>query len=349
MIIKNVKNILVIKLRAVGDVLLSTIVLENLRSAFPDARIDFLTEKAGSQIVAGNPFLNDVIILDRPKNLNLSWYGRLKYHVQFLYQIRRRKYDIVFDFFGNPRSAILSVISGAPKRVGYNYRIRQLAYNNVVRTRASHIHEAPWHLDALTALNIPVISKELSFFIDPQSKQFADEFWKEQGLDGKRVLALNFSGGWPAKRWPLERFAELSERIVAKYQTQVLLLWGPGEKDDALRLQALSKVKTMLIPETDLKQLGAILAKTDLMVSTDSGPMHIAAAMSTPCVAIYGPTNYKLQGPYGDIHQIVYKDNLDCLCCNRLDCDTLSCMNALSVDAVFSAVEKCIYKNNLFE
>ena len=77
--------------------------------------------------------------------------------------------------------------------------------------------------------------------------------------------------------------------------------------------------------------------------------MHIAAAMNTPCTAIYGPTNYKLQGPYGDIHQIVYKDKLDCLGCNRLNCDIMTCMNALSVDDVFTAVEKCVKKNSLFE
>jgi len=348
MILKKIKKILVIKLRAIGDVLLSTIVLENLRAAFPDARIDFLTERPGSQIVDGNPFLDHVVVLGHPGKNNNHWHNRLKYHVQFIKQIRNRQYDLVFDFFGNPRSALLTFISGAPIRVGYNYRIRQLAYNRVVKTRASYIHEAPWHLDALTALGIPVNSQKLSFYVNPRSKQFADEFWARENLNGKRVLALNFSGGWPAKRWPLERFAELAERIVNKYQTQIILLWGPGEKDDALKLQSLAKVKTRLIPETNLKQLGALLHKTDLLISTDSGPMHIAAAMFTPCVAIYGPTNYKLQGPYGDIHQIVYKDGLDCLGCNRLDCDILSCMNALPVDAVFAAVEKCVHKNNLF-
>jgi len=349
MTLKKIKKILIIKLRAIGDVLLSTIVLENLSAAFPKANIDFLTEEAGAKIVEGNPLLNEVIVLERTKNRNMTWYNQLKYNFQFINQIHRRKYDLVFDFFGNPRSALLTRISGAPIRVGYNYRIRQLAYTNVITSRASQVHEAPWHLDALTALRIPVISKKLSFFVDTKSKHFAKEFWARENLDGKRVLALNFSGGWPAKRWPMERFAKLAERIVEKYQTQILLLWGPGEKEDALKLQALSNAQTRLIPETDLKQLGALLDKTDLIVTTDSGPMHIAAAMNTPCVAIYGPTNYKLQGPYGNIHQIVFKDKLECLGCNRLDCDHLSCMNDLSVDSVFSAVEKCIHKNNLFK
>ncbi len=338
-------KILVIKLRAIGDVLLSTIVINNLRSAFPEAPIDFLTEKAGSKIVLGNPALNKVHILTKDKNK--SGFGRFLDDVAFIRNIQKEKYDLVFDFFGNPRSAILTLLSHADIRVGYDYRFRQIAYNRVVKSRASEIHEALWHLDALQHLDIPISDKNLNFFIDESSTGFANQFWKQEQFENKPVVGINFSGGWPAKKWPVDRFAQLVDRIKKDYETEVLVFWGPGEKGEALKLAQLTNHKTILIPETDLKQLGAILKKIDMLVTTDSGPMHIAAAVNTPCVAIYGPTNFRLQGPYGTGHEIVYKDKLDCLGCNRLDCEHTTCMNALSVDRVYKSVKDCFVKNGI--
>lgn len=347
--VKKTNRILIIKLRAIGDVILSTIVINNLRSAFPDARIDFLTEDYCSGVIAGNPRIDELLVLHKKSNRSLPWWRRLQKDISFLADVKKRRYDLVFDFFGNPRSALITFISGASRRVGYNYRIRRLAYTTVVASRADQVHEALWHLDALQAVNVPIISQCLDFHIDSSQYLFACEFLKGAQLFGQRLVALNFSGGWPAKRWPLARFAEIAERITEQYKAKVLVLWGPGEKQEAEELQKLSAVPLTLIPEADLQQLGAILTNIQLLVTTDSGPMHLAAAVNTPCVALFGPTNYKLQGPFGDCHEIVAKTDLDCLGCNRLDCDHNSCMNALTVDMVFAAVNRCVTRNNLFK
>ena len=342
----SVKKILIIKLRAIGDVVMSTIVIKNLRALYPMAQIDFLTEKPGAMVVAGIPHLNSVRIL--PRNRKKSSFGRFIDDVRFIREIQKQKYDLVIDYFGNPRSALLTWLSGASFRVGYDYRIRQLAYNHVIKSRASYMHEALWHLDALQYLGIPIVSRQPEFYIGADAEQFAREFWDRESLNGMPVVGINFSGGWPAKRWPLDQFAELINRFAAEYPVRFLVLWGPGEKEDALKLVSMAPEHTLLIPPTDLKQLGAILKRLNMMVTTDSGPMHIAAALQVPCVAIYGPTNYKLQGPFGNIHEIVYKDDLDCLGCNRLDCDHTSCMNALGVDRVYAGVKRCIEKNKVF-
>lgn len=337
-------KILIIKLRAIGDVVLSTIVLENLRKAFLHAEIHFLTEAASKDVVFGSPLLDKVIVLDRKKTFRLKWLSSLR----FLSDIRKTHYDLVFDFFGNPRSALIAWLSGAPKRIGYDYRIRKWAYNIVVRSRADQLHEADWHLDALSVAGIPVVSKKLNFAIGPGDDEFAQKFWQQAGLEGHATIALNFSGGWPAKRWPVERFAELAGRLVEKYRTRIILLWGPGEKPDAENLAAKSSVPVILIPQSNLKQMAAILKKIELLVSTDSGPMHIAAAVGKPCIGIFGPTNHRLQGPYGDIHNVVIKSGLECLGCNRLDCDHVSCMLSLTVDDVMAGVGQCVKKNHLF-
>lgn len=337
---KNIEKILIIKLRAVGDVVLSTIVLENLRDAFPSARIDFLTEDYCKEVVLGNPILNQVVTYDKKYKMGLPPLKRFRENIKFLSNIHNQAYDMVIDFFGNPRSALITWFSGAKMRIGYDFRIRKLAYNKVIISRANDIHEAEWHLDALRAISVPISSKNLNFEVGTGSREFANAFWEEQKLNGANVVAVNFSGGWATKQWHLNKWAKVVNYLIEKQNARVLVLWGPGEKDKALELQKLTKNKSLLIPPTNLKQLAAILKKTKLMVTSDSGPMHIAAAMKTPCVALFGPTNPNLQGPYGNIHTIVRNEDLDCLQCNLTICSHTSCMNHLTAETVITAIEK---------
>ncbi len=339
-----IHRILIIKLRAIGDVVMSTIVIDNLRRAFPHAHLAFLTEAPCAEVVLGHPELQQVLVLERKATAQLRPLARLRANWNFLRSIRRQKFDLVFDFFGNPRSALITRLSGAAWRVGYDYRIRQWFYNVVVPSRAHEIHEAEWHLDALQHLGIPTPSRRLTMAIAQHHRDFAGDFWREAGLLESKVVAVNFSGGWPAKRWPVDRFAALAARLAREYPVKIIVIWGPGEHADALRLQALCPHPLTLIPPTPLKELAAILERVHLLVSTDSGPMHIAAAAGTPCVALFGPTNHRLQGPYGDGHEIVVKEGLDCLGCNRLDCDHAACMQSLTVDEVMAATRRALQR-----
>lgn len=335
---EKINKILLIKLRAIGDVVLSTIVLKNLREYFPDAEIDFLTESYCRDVIQDNNLIDEVITLNKKVMTQLNVFEKISYNVSFLKTILNKEYDLVFDFFGNPRSALLTFISGARYRIGYNYRIRKFAYNTVIKSRAATIHEAEWHLDALKACKIPIVSHKLSFQLTKSDHKFAQDFWQANDLFSKSVFAVNFSGGWMAKRWPLDHFAKLAEELIKAYKATILIIWGPGEEELAMTLQKKINHPILLIPHTNLKQLGAILNKCTMMITTDSGPMHIAAALETPCVAIFGPTNPSLQGPYGTLHRVVRNETLACLGCNRITCDHVSCMKQLSVDHVFQAV-----------
>lgn len=340
-------KILIIKLRAIGDVVLATIVISNLRQAYPHAQIDFLTERLAVEVVEGNPELNQILVLDRKRIQALPAKQQLIENLRFIRRLRNQKYDLVFDFFGNPRSAILTWLSGAKIRVGYNWRGRQLAYNQVVQSRAAIVHEAEFHLDALMAMDIPVQARQLSFPIDEAGSRFANQFIVKNKLNNRLLVGLNCYGGWEAKRWPLENFAALANRFVEKCQAGILLLWGPGEKSYAEKVQEKMKYPALLAPPTSLKQLGALLKQCQLLVSNDSGPMHIAAALGVPTVGIFGPTNFRLQGPYGKKNEVARKETLDCLGCNLLTCDHNSCMQQLSVEDVWEAVSRCMKKNSI--
>lgn len=335
---KPLHKILVIKLRAIGDVILATPVLENLQQAFPSAQIDFLTEKPCASIVEGHPAVHEVLVLDRKQK---------RASRALVQQVRQRRYDVVFDLFGNPRSAVLTWLSGAPMRVGFLFRGRKYAYTLKVEPRGDRVHEVEFNLDALRALQIPIVSRQLHVAVDVESASFAAKFWREHNLEDRLVIGLNASGGWYTKRWPLENFAHLGDRLHRELNAVVLLLWGPGELEDMKTIAQNMQAPYLLAPSTNLKQLAALLSRLTLLVSNDSGPLHLAAAMDTRVVGIYGPTRPELQGPWGDGHETVVKTGLRCLGCNGVTCKivTHDCMQQLGVEVVWQAVRRTLKKH----
>jgi lipopolysaccharide heptosyltransferase II len=332
----TVKKLLVIKLRAIGDVVLSTVVLENLRSAFPSAQIDFLTETSSREVVEGNPNVDNVIVYQAKHDNSI---GLIK-------DIRNRRYDIVFDLFGNPRTAIITLLSGARYRVGYRFTWRQYCYNMVVEPRGGEVHNTEFNLDALGATEVQIVKREIQFPVDAGSERFAEEFLARAGSG--LTVALNPGGGWYTKRWRIPQYAEVGDAIVKEFGATVLLVWGPGEEEHVRELQSKMSHPSILLPPTSLKQLGSILKRCHLMVTNDSGPMHIAAALGTPVVAIYGPTNPKLQGPVGEGHVIVRNERLTCLNCNLTDCPIGNpCMLELSVGEVLDGVRRALARNKI--
>lgn len=341
-----VRRILIIKLRAIGDVIMATPVIENLRAAYPDAEIDFLTERPCYPIVKNHPDLNEVIVFNRSHISNLPWHAGLRENLKFIKRLRANRYDLVFDLFGNPRSALLALATGAPVRVGFEFRGRKYAYNKVISPRGDQVHEVLFNLDALGGLGLPIETTRLYYEIDDISAAFAESFWSENRIVGQTVVGINASGGWYTKRWPLKSFAQLADTLADESRCKILLFWGPGEKPDAEQIAAQMQHDALLIPATDLGKLAALLVRVDMLVSNDSGPMHLAAAVGTPVVGIYGPTVPELQGPWGEQHAIVQKNGLACLGCNGVTCkiQTHDCMEKLEVRSVLETARPVLQR-----
>lgn len=334
----DVKKVLVIKLRAIGDVLLSTVVLRNLRHHFPNAQIDFLTEPPSREVLEGNPSIDNVLIFDRKSDSTVS----------FLSRLRKSKYDLVIDLFGNPRSALMTYLTGASYRVGFSFRGRRYAYNILVQPRGGMVHNTEFNLDALRALGVEIVDREIPFYISAADEEYISRFLSGSGLEDQTLVALNPSGTWYTKRWGLRKFAELGDELARNYRARIILLWGPGEIGDVRRIRDLMTQPPFIQPPTTLKQLGALLKRCALVVSNDSGPMHLAAVLGVPVLGIYGPTNPYNQGPIGEKNSWVRHDGLECLGCNLTVCPIGHlCMERLSVDAVLNAVEKLMVKNNI--
>ncbi|MGQ9854568.1 MAG: glycosyltransferase family 9 protein, partial [Candidatus Oleimicrobiaceae bacterium] len=292
------------------------------------------TEPASRQVLEGNPDVSEVLLHD-PR-------APLSKQVDLVRRIRARSYELVIDLFGNPRSAWLTWLSGARTRVGFGFRFRKMAYNVRVAPRGHMVHEVEFNLDALRAMGVAVGTPRVYFPVPVDAKRYVDDFLASMGLSDALLVGLNNSGGWPAKRWVPEKAAELARRLVEHEQAAVIVLWGPGEEHQMRQLATMAGRGTLLAPPTDLHQLAALLARLRLLVTTDSAPMHIAAAVGTHAVALFGPTNPLLQGPYGPGHVVVRNERLSCLGCNRTRCDDGRCMSELEAETVYAACRKAL-------
>jgi len=326
-----IRRLLVIKLRAVGDVVLSTIVLKNLREAFPHAAVEYLTEKGGGGILRGNPFIDRCLVYDRQV---MSGAGLIR-------EVRKGSYDLVIDLFGNPRTALLTLLSGARYRVGFRFRGRKYAYNMLVEPRGATVHNTQFNLDALDRIGVPIVDRSLHIVPSADDEGRMEKFWRAAVPVNTATVALHSGGGWGTKRWSEERFGAVADELHRKHGAAILLPWGPGEEQGVEHIRASMKTTPIIPPATTLLELAALLRRCSLMVTNDSGPMHIAAAMGTPVVGIFGPTNPRLQGPYGDRTTTVRNETLDCLGCNLVECPIGNpCMKDLDVHTVLDAISR---------
>lgn len=335
---REAQRILVIKLRAIGDVILSTIVTKNLRLAYPHARIHYLTETPSLEVLKGNPFIDDVIAYDR----------RTMGGLDLIRTVRRGRYDLVIDLFGNPRTALVTSLSGARQRVGFRFRGRAYAYNVLAEPRGDSVHNTQFNLDALAALGVAIQDRRIYFSFDDEDERYVESFLPPGFEPGSFIVCINSGGGWYTKRWGLDRFAALADRLAQEFNARIVLPWGPGQMPDAEGIRKSMHRDAFIPPATTLRQLGALLKRCSIVVTNDSGPMHIAAAVGTPVLGIYGPTDPLLQGPYGANHVVVRNEGLDCLGCNLTACPIgHPCMLGLSVETVLDGVRQLLVKNRM--
>jgi len=336
-IFSPISSILLIKPRAIGDVLLSTPVIRNLKEYVPDAPIDFLTEQFAADVLIGNRHVREVITFNKKNDSTLS----------VIQKVREKRYDVVIDLFGNPRTALITRFSGAPHRIGFPFRGRAYAYNHHVTARGGEVHNVDFNLDVLRHFGIPINNSDPEFPISNVHREFVNTWLADKGISGKTFIGINPSGGWYTKKWHLESYAQLADRIAATKEHTILLFWGPGEKEEVKKVQSMMQSESVVLPKTSLKEMGAFLERCLCVISNDSGPMHIAASLGVPTLGIFGPTNPHLQGPYGERNLWVRNETLDCLECNLTECPIGNvCMSDLSVETVFEAFQKLQKKNS---
>jgi len=332
----KVSKILVIKPGAIGDVLLCTPVLENLRKNFPEAEINFLTQSYCREVLTGNPFINRILTYDIA-NGDSSWC--------LIKNINKQKYDLIIDLFGNPRTAIIVFNSDAKYKVGFRFKWRALAYNIKVSSRGGEVHNIEFNLDALRALGLELHTSKPLFVYNVIHKEYAENFFNSVDFNARPVIGFNPSGTWPTKVWYADKWIELGKKLNKDYN--ILLFWGnEKEKENAEYIKNGIGGNTILIPQTDLKYMAALINKCKVFVTNDTGPMHIAWVTGANTAAIFGPTNSKLQGPLSKNSIIIQNESLSCLGCNLTEISTSlnghKCMKELEPAYVYDKLMEFI-------
>jgi len=333
------RKILVIKLRYLGDVLLSTPVVASLRAAFPGAFLSMLVNAGTEAMIAENPHLDEVLVVVRsPSPLR---------QLRFALMLRRRHFDVVIDLTDGDRAAILSRVTGAVIRVGFNREglWRGRLYTHVVPLQQQPIPILRQNLMALDTLGIPVVESTPLLRVRPDDEAAAGAALDEMSIGlGEPFVAVHPGARWWFKSWPSERFASLIDYMQEKLGMKAVLLGGHQEREIAEAiLEQLGSARRSLVGRLGILELAALLRRATLFVGNDNGPMHIAAAMGTAVVGLFGPTDPRVWGPAGQGHAILYK-GIDCRPCFPGGCrrGQENCMRRIELDDVIPLVEKLL-------
>lgn len=296
--LNGVPRILIIRLSAIGDVVRVLPALHALRDLHPHAQIDWAVEPKSAGILEGHPALDRVLVFPRPDD---AWSAATAF-LRFCREIRRSRYDVVFDFHGIAKSGLIMGASLARKRVAFARPRSQegsaLFASQRVRLPAARMNRIEENLELVKAFGARRLNLEVEIEIPDAVQDEVDEYLTDKFHGGKRLVVLHAPVDRAEKQWPLTHFAGLADLLLADGRFEVLLTWAPGQRGVAEKVQALARRNPEIAPETPtLKHLAALLLRCDLFVGGDTGPMHIASAVNTPVVGLFGGTDPRMHSP----------------------------------------------------
>lgn len=326
------RRILLIQLRAIGDVILTTPALRVLKRHFPDAAVDFVANPGPAEVLAGNPYVDDVIVYPY-KATNALGLGK------FCLSLFGKRYDVVVDYLGTSATALMSFLSRAPLRIGYDLRFRRYAYTQLGQNYRGDIYNALTKFALLKPLGIEEEESDAEIFVSPEAAVWAQQLFETNGWMQETVVVLAPAAKRPARRWLPDRFASVARWLLEKGH-RVILVWGPGERAYVDGVANLVGSPVVVSPPTTLMQLAALLQRCRLLVCNCGGAKHVAVAVGTPTLTIHGPTDPRVWTPPHDSRHAYVRAELDCLDCGKRQCDPLLCMEAVTTDQVIRKIEE---------
>jgi len=341
-------RVLLVRLGALGDIVHAIPVAAALRRAFPSARIDWLVGAKHRDILDLVPVIDRRLVWPGAGFPTLGRRGaEPSPTIVAIRELRRARYDVAIDLQGLLKSAILARASGAGRVVGFaspylRERLARPFYTDAFDPGCGGIydpretrHVVQINLGLLEPLGLTVVRPEF-----PIERVDSDVAKRIADRTGGRYALLNPGAAWPNKRWPPRRFGAVAAALRARHDLASVVTWGPGEQAIAEETVAASNGAASLTPPTSIADLVALARGATLMISGDTGPTHIATALGTPIVGIYGPTRPSRNGPWSPADAVVSRDNV-CECHHLRRCRrTMMCLSDIGVDEVLSAVER---------
>lgn len=333
--------ILIVQLRRLGDVLMTTPAIRALREAFPSAKIDFLTERPSQQLLENNPHISRVIAIPSKRSFSQN--------ATLVRELRSQKYDWVIDFNGLPSSAILSWLTGANTRLGINHRGRGLLYSHRIPFPNAK-YSAQNKLEMLRALDVASPNIALEFFVSQSDSKWASTVLNSLHIsDSDFLVTISPVSRQPYKVWPAQNFAIVADHLVEKFGAKILFVFGPGEEffvEDVKKHMKTSALPTNY-PMPSLAQTKALFERAKLHIGNDNGPAHFAISANIPVITIFGEPRAENWSPTNNQKVVALEHDPGCKSnCVYPRCQ-LECLTSTSPQIVCSAADKLIAQEKL--
>jgi lipopolysaccharide heptosyltransferase I len=305
-----------VKLSALGDVVHALPVASAVKHAWPAARVTWVIERRVADVLSGHAAVDAVVEVDTRGWRRARRAGEVAQALRQMGALRRRlralDADVALDLQSLLKSAVLTLATRAPRRIGFTARCSREPLSALFLTdRVTPSPDARHVVDQYLALLAPLgvrapAAVDFGLAIDAVAETRVEELFDAMGLKRQgRLVVINPGAGRGDKRWPVDRFRALAQRLVQDAKAAVLVVWGPGEQEAARAIAGAGDAQPVLAPPTSVTELIAILRRASVTVAADTGPLHLAAALRTPCVGLYGPTSATRNGPYGRGHHVL--------------------------------------------
>lgn len=343
-------NILIVKLSAIGDVIHTLPALNALRRRYPEAHITWLIEEAAYPLIEGHRALNRILLSKRKQWIKgfrgSSRSKSLKEAYLFIKELRDTRYDLIIDFQQLLKSGLPAALARGVRKIGYGKGMEHQEHSYVflnerIPAVSMEIHALTRNMLLLKSLGIDADEIVFDIPVPERDRLMTDELLSRRGVKAyEPLVAINPVAKWESKLWNTEKFSELADRLTEVFGVRVIFTGGGEDRDTVQEIIVRMKHRAVnLAGETNLKMLAALYQKTRCLISTDTGPMHLAAALGTRVVALFGPTAPWRTGPFGSGHQII-RAGLECSPCFKRRCRTTECMARIGVADVLEGVRK---------
>jgi len=344
-------KILIIRLSAIGDVLRTLPAFHIIRKNFPEASIAWIVEEEARDILEAHPEIDEVIIFPKKElaaklKSRKTFFKGLKQFFLFMKEIRKKRFEVTIDFHGLFKSGIISFLSGAKNRVGFTKPFTKemnFLFNNRRFALASdRLNRIERNIQLLEKLGLNIKQEPPEVHIPKRDSEIIQDFLRHNRVEPQRPLIAIHPGTSPStpyKRWDAYRYAVVADKAIEDSAAQIIFTWANEEIEMVKEIIGLMKYRAIVAPETkNLCQLAEIFKCSDLYLGSDTGPMHLAAFVKTPVVAIFGPTDHVVNEPYKHTPHIVIRKEMSCAPCRKRNCPTRDCMKGIKESDVIRAV-----------
>jgi len=329
------KRILIFNVNWLGDVVFSTPFIRTIKKNFPQSHIACIVPSRCREVLDTNPNVNEIIEFDE-RSTHKSLISKLK----FARDLKGKKFDAAFLLHRSFTRGLIVWFARIPERIGYLNGKRAFLLTKNIGPQKGAVHRAQYFLNLAHRCGLAVESGPCDFFVTEHDEEWAGGFLKGAGIDeADRLVILNPGGNWMPKRWPKENFAHLADRLMEELGVKILITGAA--KDEGLAGEIADMMRNgpvIACGRTTLRQYAALAKRANLVISNDSGPLHIAFAVKRGnVIGLYGPTSPEITGPWPSGGIVIHKDTGCKIPCYEDSCADYKCMGAISVEEVSSA------------